>query len=572
MAEPFGRYSLLKRLAGGGMGEVFLARQEGIQGFEKLLVIKTLLPHLTQNKEFVEMFLDEARLAARLAHPNVIQIFDLGQVEDVFYIAMEYVHGEDLKRMWKQAYHAKRTIPTPIAVRIVADAAAGLGYAHRLANAEGQPLGLVHRDVSPQNILLTFDGGVKLIDFGVAKAAGRATQTQTGALKGKYAYMSPEQVEGEELDRRSDVFALGIVLWEMTTGSRLFRSESDVATLKLVSRCEVPPPSQQNPDVPPALDPIVLKALAKDREQRYQDMEAFRLDLENWLAETRSPGSAAHLATYMRDLFSARLEREGPKGALSDVDPDATGFSPFGNTRNARARPTSETGESSRSLVRPSQMTGDLVQTQTHVKVPVPLMALGGAAVLMLGAIAYGLLKPHDTPHNDPVNVTTNDLPTVKLGELNVTSTPTGAQVLVDGVDKGLTPMQHLQLPSDKPVRVEVRLAGYKPWVAEGVSIPSTQLAPLEALPPVQAQVSLRSEPAGATVFANGQPIGTTPATWTTSPGAPVTLTFKLRGYHSQEKQITPGQQNVAEANLVREKSSGKTTGGESAPAIKMNR
>ena len=240
MSEPFGRYQLLKRIAGGGMGEVFLARQAGIQGFEKLLVIKTLLPHLTENQEFVEMFLDEARLAAKLSHPNLISIFDLGEVEGVFYIAMDYVHGEDLKRLWKQAYHAKRTIPTPIAARIVADAAAGLAYAHRLSAADGSPLNLVHRDVSPQNVMVTFDGVAKLVDFGVAKSQVQREQTRDTAVKGKLCYMSPEQCLGRSIDRRSDVFALGAVLYELISGRPLFLRDNDGATLRALLDEPVP--------------------------------------------------------------------------------------------------------------------------------------------------------------------------------------------------------------------------------------------------------------------------------------------------------------------------------------------
>jgi len=547
MSEPFGRYQLLKRIAGGGMGEVFLARQAGIQGFEKLLVIKTLLPHLTEDQEFVQMFLDEARLAARLAHPNVIQIYDLGQEEDVFYIAMEHVYGEDLKRMWKQAYHAKRTIPVAIAARIVADAAAGLGYAHRLADGEGNPLGLVHRDVSPQNILLTFDGGVKLIDFGVAKAAGRATKTQTGALKGKYAYMSPEQVDGLELDQRSDVFALGIVLWEMVTGSRLFRADSDVQTLKLVANCNVPAPSEQNPDVPVELDPIVLRALARDRDQRYATMDALRLDLENWLAATGSQGSSAHLAAFMRELFAARLSREGAKGPLADVDPEATGFSPFGKSRADRARPSS--GDSSKSLMRPSQMTGDLVPPRGRA--PVALLAMGGVALVLLAAIAFALLKH---PEPAPVVTSLEVKPAPALAALTVTSTPSGAELRVDGQVQGLTPVQDLKLPADRPVRLELHHEGYQPLIQEAVHLPATLSVTLVALPPAQAAVQLRSQPAGATVYLDDRALGTTPTVWQTAPGSPVTLTFKLKGYRAKALSVTPGKDVIAEASLSRER------------------
>ena len=197
MGTPFGRYELLKRIAAGGMGEVYLARQAGLEGFEKLLVVKVLLPNLAEDREFTEMFLDEARIAARLDHPNIGQIYDMGEVDGSYYIAMEYIRGDDVVRLWKQARHQNKSIPPALAVRIAADAAAGLDYAHKAVGIDNEPLHLIHRDVSPQNILVTFDGGVKLIDFGVAKAAGRVSHTSAGTIKGKFAYMSPEQISGE---------------------------------------------------------------------------------------------------------------------------------------------------------------------------------------------------------------------------------------------------------------------------------------------------------------------------------------------------------------------------------------
>jgi len=314
MAETFGRYQLLKRIAKGGMGELYLARQAGMEGFEKLLVIKRILSHLAEDEEFVHMFLDEARIAARLNHPNIAQIFDLGQEGTFFYIAMEYAHGEDLRRMQRHAKSLDRRIPVPLACRIAADAAAGLDFAHRKADEQGQPLHIVHRDVAPHNILVTFDGGVKLIDFGIARARGRLTHTQAGGLKGHFEYMSPEQAAAEEVDRRSDLFSLGVVLHEALTGARLFKRESEAATLVAVSMCEVPPPSSLNPDVPPELDAIVLKALARDAGDRFGDAGSFRLAIEDWLVQARASASSAHLAAYMHNLYSERLAVEAKLG------------------------------------------------------------------------------------------------------------------------------------------------------------------------------------------------------------------------------------------------------------------
>src|SRR5215468_770915 len=294
MHPTFGRYELLKRLAGGGMGEVYLARNRGIDGFSKLLVIKTLLPHLGEDEEFITMFKDEARVTAQLIHPNICQVFEFDQVSGVYYMSMEYLRGEDLRRLWKACEHKGTPLRVPLICRIIADAASGLDFAHGLRDAKGEPYNIVHRDISPQNILVTFEGGVKIIDFGVAKAAGRAQHTQTGALKGKYSYMSPEQVAGtKEIDGRSDIFALGIVLHELLTGRRLFKADSDVQTLERVRQCVVVPPSRLNPQLPPGLDAIVLKALAKNRDERYATAQEFRLALEDWLIQGRMSASSA---------------------------------------------------------------------------------------------------------------------------------------------------------------------------------------------------------------------------------------------------------------------------------------
>ena len=221
--ETYGRYQLLKKLATGGMAQIYLARQLGPEGFEKLLVVKRILPHLAENEEFITMFLDEARIAARLNHPNVVQIFDLGAQDDSFFIAMEFIHGEDVRRVWKHADKVGKPIPLPLICRIIIEACAGLDYAHKKLDASGRPLNIVHRDISPQNILVAFEGGVKIVDFGIAKAADQATVTKSGVLKGKYSYMSPEQAAGQPIDCRTDIFALGVVLYELLTGTRLFK-------------------------------------------------------------------------------------------------------------------------------------------------------------------------------------------------------------------------------------------------------------------------------------------------------------------------------------------------------------
>ena len=327
----------------GGMAQLYLARQQGPEGFEKLVVVKRILPHLAENDDFVKMFLDEARIAARLNHANVVQIFDLGAQDDSFFIAMEYIHGEDMRRVWKQSEAMGQPVPVPLACRVLIEACAGLDYAHKRTDpVSGRPLGIVHRDVSPQNILVTFEGGVKVVDFGIAKAADQATVTRSGVLKGKYSYMSPEQAAGQRVDCRSDIFALGVVLYELLTGARLFKRGSDIQTLAAVAECKVMPPSQANPRVPADLDPIVMKALAKDPAERYQEAVHLQLALEDWLSANRLPSSTAHVAAYMKEIYAERLASESRSGELllEDSDPASAASRQEPASRRSGLRPS----------------------------------------------------------------------------------------------------------------------------------------------------------------------------------------------------------------------------------------
>jgi serine/threonine protein kinase len=246
----------------------------------------------------------------------VVQIFNLGQQDDSFFLAMEYIHGEDARRVWKRSEQLGNPLPIPLVCRVVMDACAGLDYAHKKADPSGNPLNIVHRDISPQNILITFDGGVKVVDFGIAKAADQATVTRSGVLKGKYSYMSPEQAAGKRVDCRSDIFALGVVLYELLTGTRLFKRQSDIQTLNAVTTCEVTPPSQVNPRVPVDLEPIVMKALAREPEHRFQEAVELQLALEDWLIERRMPSSSAHLSAFMQEIYAERLAQEALEGTV----------------------------------------------------------------------------------------------------------------------------------------------------------------------------------------------------------------------------------------------------------------
>jgi eukaryotic-like serine/threonine-protein kinase len=274
-----GKYVVRRKLAEGGMAEIYLCAAKGPEGFEKEVVIKRIRSFLASDPEFVRMFIAEAQVASRLNHANVVQIFDFDKHEDTYYLAMEYVRGHSLWELRRRCKEVMRPFPATVAARIASEVARGLHHAHGQRDASGRPLGIVHRDVTPHNVLIGFDGAVKLTDFGIAKAGDRLTAP--GVLKGKFAYMSPEQARGEPVDARTDVFALGIILWELLTGGRLFDGDSDVAILRAVQESRIAPPARLNPDVPEELDGIVLRALERDVGRRY----ATAKDLERALGQ-----------------------------------------------------------------------------------------------------------------------------------------------------------------------------------------------------------------------------------------------------------------------------------------------
>ena len=309
----FGKYELLERVNIGGMAEVWKARLSGVEGFEKILAVKRILPNIAEDSEFVSMFIDEAKIAVQLTHANIAQIQDLGKIDDSYFIAMEYVPGRDLRALFDRARKKRQHVPVLLAGYCIARVCDALDYAHRKKDAQGRDLRIVHRDVSPQNILVSYEGEVKLVDFGIAKAANKAQQTQAGILKGKFAYMSPEQVRGAPLDGRSDVFALGTVFYELLTGERLFPGDSDFSTLENVRNMKILPPSTYNNRIPGDLEPIVFKALERDLDRRYRTAADFGADLQRFLATQPKVFGPSDLADYMRATFTEEMAKEKQK-------------------------------------------------------------------------------------------------------------------------------------------------------------------------------------------------------------------------------------------------------------------
>ncbi len=585
--ESYGDYQLLKKLATGGMAQIYLARQQGMEGFEKFLVVKRILPHLAENDDFIKMFLDEARIAARLNHPNIVQIFNLGAQDDSYFIAMEFIHGEDVRRVWKRADLKAKPIPVPLVARIIMDACGGLDYAHKKVDSQGKPLNIVHRDISPQNILVTFEGGVKVVDFGIAKAADQATVTKSGVLKGKYSYMSPEQASGQKIDRRSDIFALGVVLYELTTGTRLFKRANDIQTLNAVTECEVLPPSEVNPALPKDFDPIVMKALAKRPEDRYQEAILFQAALENWVLQNKFPSSSVQLAGFMQDIYAERLMQEAEEGRILIEGLDASRNEASKNGGEERATPVSKASrlpqttslravdarldkEEATIAQRPSNRSGSLggavsgavsrssrvdrappapvprradhdddrggatvTSTQTKSGTGRPLLWVGSFfAIVGLAVSAWVVISSNQLAEvviaSEPSNATVkfdNKVLANCVTPCTLPEVPAGAYPLV----LSRAGYQDLKTRVDIPAKGRVRLPAYA-LVPESKDDPVAVAGP-DAGAVASVKFVVRSSPDGAQVLVDGKARGVTPATLDLPPGTVIGLGLKLSGY-----------------------------------------
>jgi len=310
--KRLGRYELIRRIAYGGMAEIFLARDEGVQGFSRNVVVKRILPNITEDPVFVKMFLEEARIVARLSHQNIAHVYDFGEEDGQFFIAMEYVDGLALHALLNVL--SPKPVPVAHAIKVTSLVASALFHAHGLVSESGTPMGIVHRDISPQNVLLSWDGQVKLVDFGIAKAADQMSHTEVGVLKGKFAYLAPERCLGLEYDHRTDIFSLGTVLYEMLTGSRLFKRDNPFQTMKAVTTDPIEPPSARIPSLPARLDRLVMKALARKPDERYQSADELSLDLEEVLQKEGLISTSIHLGRFLEKVLP-KDHRDGGAGA-----------------------------------------------------------------------------------------------------------------------------------------------------------------------------------------------------------------------------------------------------------------
>jgi len=420
------------------MAMVWAARVKGTRGFQKIVAVKTMLSKLSEDAQFEQMFLDEARLASQIRHPNVVEISDLGEQEGVLYLAMEWIDGVPLNQLMKSA-KAAGGVPLPVAVRIVMNACAGLHAAHELRDAKGNLIGLVHRDVSPQNILVTYDGVSKVVDFGVAKATAMGgSATVAGQLKGKVSYMAPEQVRGEAIDRRVDVFALGIVLYSLTTGKHPFRRESEAATMYTIASDEaVVPPSKFLPKYPPSLESVLLKSLAKDAKNRYSTASEFQRALYLCLPPAERANTDEDVGAFIRQLFGNRREesRAALAEALAQADRKGSRSNPDINPlTQSQRRSIADVGVSAAALGDESKTFGilgsqqqpavdepELTPTPTRKRTVLVVSVVAG--LVLAAAVAFAISQTPSTEAAKPTPSIVNKQP-------EVAPTPSAAQIV----------------------------------------------------------------------------------------------------------------------------------------------
>lgn len=458
----FGKYEIQHRLAIGGMGEVFYALQKGVPGFERPVILKSLLPELAAQDGFIDQFLDEARVAATLNHPNVVSIFEVGQWNGTYYIAMEYIRGRNLAQVLRKAVEQQSYVPPLVAVRIVKDAALGLDHAHRATDGAGQPLNVVHRDISPQNIMVRDDGLTKVVDFGIARASNRATRTATGALKGKLAYMAPEQVLSVDVGPRSDQFALGVVLWELLTHRRLFKADRDIDVVKKVLEEPISLPSALVP-VDPAVEAIAMRMLERDAEKRFASCADVAIALDGVLS--RATGPEPTPADFMRQLGTDDLV------VRVKATPSQSGNFVI-SLKGTPAGPEQEVLIKTGTSVKPASLA---TKPSSRTKVIIPI-----AALVLLAGVAFGISSrtpveqpapPVPTPVVVPEPVVVKPpepTPTepppaavVKPATLRIVTVPPKASLRVDGRPIGETP-QDVEVSPESPHYVSIERPGFK--------------------------------------------------------------------------------------------------------------
>jgi eukaryotic-like serine/threonine-protein kinase len=568
LPKRFGKYTLLRKLATGGMAELFLAIQRSVAGFEKLIVIKRILPSMNQDRSFIDMLLHEARIAATLSHPNIVQIFDVGQIDGLYFIAMEHVHGEDLRSLVRQMKKkGVREFPLEHTISIVQGMCAGLAYAHEKRDLGGTPLNIVHRDISPQNVVVTFTGDVKIVDFGIAKSdCNLMEDTKSGKLKGKVPYMSPEQARGESLDGRSDIFSAGVMLFELTTGKRLFKGASEYETLRLICERDYPPPSTVRPEYPPELETIVMRALAKDKTQRFQSAREMQAALEAFVRSSRLATSNISLSSFMQSLFEDKLQTQKEALLQGKQLADIIALQHDLDSGDVDGRPS---------------MTMSTPAAVPHALDAAPRTApfgrLVGVAALGLVAVAgAGIGGVWWVNHRSAAPQPPSALRTpVQRGSIEVTSEPPGAAIWLNGdLRPEVTPATITGLPTGTPLDVKLTKDGFE-QTREAVTLreatpngPNGKVHSLLKKGSVSIDVSVNPAGAAVTLYVDGDPVNGLSTDSLTS-GVQHRIVLTAPGYADQSLTFIgePTEKKHFEVTLERAREHrGRATSGASTP------
>jgi serine/threonine protein kinase len=522
--QTFGKYFLIDKIATGGMAEIFKAKTYSHGGFENLLVIKRILSHLGENKDFIEMFIDEAKISVALQHPNIIRVYDFGKILDNYFIAMECVDGKDARELLKQLARQRRLMPQRFAIFVAIEVCKGLEYAHTKADLHNKSYEIVHRDISPSNVIISYEGTIKVADFGIAKAESNMYETRDGVLKGKYEYMSPEQAAGGALDRRSDIFSLGILVHEMLTGHRLFKTNNDMATLKLIQSVGVNPPSRRNPKVSPQLDAIVMKALSKKPADRYQSAgelsNALRALLGAELIESCQPA----MARFMQTVFEAEILEERRRleegSTIAEQLRDELPIDNWEGHTDSRITTMSSLVPQASARVWPWLLAGSV-------------LLIFSAMAMAVVVVIYGQLSQFEA-ENRP-------------GSLAIDVSPAAA-ILIDGRLRSEAEAFTLDEVNPGVHVIRLELDGYEPWQESITLEPGERLqiqrvlAKEEVLQPEVAasSITFTSTPDGAEVTVDGQPVGETPVTWLEAePGRSYKVVYRKKGHVASTENVT---------------------------------
>lgn len=562
---PIGQYYLLDKIAQGGMAEIYKGLAYDLHGIKRTVVIKKILPHIAAHREFIDMLVTEAKLAVQLSHGNIAQTYDLGKVGDDYFMVMEFVDGRSVSQIMRKSAQMGEPIPLPIIAYIISEIAAGLNYMHSRNDANGRPLHIIHRDMSPQNAMVATDAAVKIIDFGIAKAVTKIEITDAGVVKGKFAYMSPEQASGDPLDSRSDIFSLGVILFEMITGRRLFKGKDNQETLRNVRRANVPLPSLYRPEVPEELNRIVLKALAQKRDNRYARASDLRDELIKFLHQHFPSFQSMEITGYLQRLFAqedADAQSDDAKTPLLIIDRTQSAIISVSEAEALRQEIADAAPAPELPAMEVSERTPLFTEvTSIHKRRRFMVGGLLLLAVLStaLGSIYLGVWRARPTPAVVPLPIETvttvtpvappPPAPPAPFADVIIDSTPTGAQIFWDDRPlKELTPFKLIQLPAPGEHQLGLHLKGYKYWSGPVTLLAGTPARVQATLERDYGTLEIISTPTAATVLINDKVAGQTPYySDKMEPGDVIKIKVQKSGYLDwvNTMQINAGRSHI---------------------------